>query len=437
MSTYNIAINKYIKSDRITASVEVIKYLTSKEVQKKYIIEEKILSPMKELYEDDDVCKVTECNLIKSIQPFSVINYNNDFDFDLYDIDNYFRRYKEYLHEFIYDNSTISETIKNIDDITKFYKLTLDSNESYIGIMILVSFLLCVAVILLLLIIPYIKKYEKQFKFLPNDFWIIFVFGSLIMSLSICTLFGEVMSIKCQMRRALLSLGFTLNMTPLIYKLISNFPEKNKVVHWISNHRYGFLGIVLSLNSILNILSFVKPYKIENKIQEYGENYRACVMESLFGNIMIHAVLTFVDLLIFVILFLLFVEWNIEETYRETRLMLSAMYMDFFVYIIYSIFDLINADNFYVHNLIKAIILFLISFSNYMFIYGFRILLAMKSSDEEEISVHKISSADEKNKKQIYFMNRSDSNSSSNNSSLTNFSNKMFEYHFRKASTID
>jgi len=111
---YNLGINKYIDEERKKAAVEFLKYVTSKEVQKEYIIKNSMISALTELYDDEEVCNVIECNVVKDAYPFSFM----DNDEKLFGDDNYHIKYRDIMFDYIYNNKTLSEVTKTLDDIT-------------------------------------------------------------------------------------------------------------------------------------------------------------------------------------------------------------------------------------------------------------------------------------------------------------------------------
>lgn len=65
---HNIGINMYSNIQKRNAVIEAFKFLTSKEMHKKYIAKNNYLTPISSLYDEDEVCKVVNCDFFKSIQ---------------------------------------------------------------------------------------------------------------------------------------------------------------------------------------------------------------------------------------------------------------------------------------------------------------------------------------------------------------------------------
>jgi len=75
----NIAINKYIDEGRKKAAAEFIKFVVSKETQKKYLINYFTFSAITELYDDEEVCSVIQCEVIKDALPFQLMSNDEKF----------------------------------------------------------------------------------------------------------------------------------------------------------------------------------------------------------------------------------------------------------------------------------------------------------------------------------------------------------------------
>jgi len=82
---FYLGICDYIEEERKVAAAEVIKYITSKEVQKEYIINRKSFSAINELYLEGDTCEHIECDVLNNCRPFSVFKH----DSLIYDLDTY------------------------------------------------------------------------------------------------------------------------------------------------------------------------------------------------------------------------------------------------------------------------------------------------------------------------------------------------------------
>ncbi|ORX64397.1 periplasmic binding protein-like II [Anaeromyces robustus] len=182
------------------------------------------------------------------------------------------------------------------------------------------------------------KNFNPFFKYLSVDFWIIFVFGSIIILNTAYTKLGE-----------------------------SNFSE------WVKNHKYIYLAICLLVEIILIGLSFIYKFDIYDVLVNGGQNFQICKMNNTFGKIMFGIMVTYKFTIIFVMLIYIFIEWNINESFYEVRFIVMFLYIDILSFILLFLFDIIIIKNYRSYFIIYTCILIIISISNYGFLYGFRL----------------------------------------------------------------
>ncbi|ORX75948.1 periplasmic binding protein-like II [Anaeromyces robustus] len=379
ISSYNVGINIYSDEKKINGAVEILKYITSKKIQKKYLIEEEIFSPISDLYNDKEVCKVRDCKVIKSLQPFNVINYDNDINSDEIEIDDYIRNYKEYIYKYIYEGLSLSYALKKIEDITKFYHLFIFSEYSKAGLIILVFFVIATMIMGSSIICLYHEKFKPKLTLLPRNSWILSVCGCFLIMCSILTLYGEVNSFACHIRRTLISTGFIISLFPILHKLACNFPEENIISMWISEHRYKCFFIILSINFILNGVLLSTSYDIKDTIIEDGENFQRCEMKNQFGSLLINILLGYEFAVILWILLFVAMDWNDKILHYEVRVILTMVLLDTLFFVLYDIINYLDIRNFFAYNIIVSSDYFLFAVINYTLTYGYRILTALFS----------------------------------------------------------
>ncbi|KAL6631525.1 periplasmic binding protein-like II, partial [Neocallimastix sp. 'constans'] len=401
---YNIAINRYSDSEKKKAAIEVLKFITSKEIQKKLIISKNYYSSISSLYDEEDVCQMIDCKVIKDMMPFSAM----DFDTKQFDLDFYIDKYKSYVYDYLYGNKTVSEVLKNIDDITKIYTFDIKTNNSLLGLVILIIFILSSIIIVSSVVFLFSEKYNLYYKNLPIIFWVFSPLGSFIILCSVLTFYGNMTVVK------------------------------------------------LTLNSITFIMLMISPIKIKNIIIIEGENSQKCDNYKSFGLVLFHIIEFYISFLIFSILLLIFIEWNYKESYYNVRFLLAAIIMDILSVIIYIIFNKIDINDYNIYGFILSIIIFILALSNYTFTYGIRVLLVLIQKkkddfDEEEfIKKNKIynerlsntttTKATNSFNKEIEFNSDSDSSSKNRRKSSVVSSNErrtsIFTENIRKASVI-
>jgi len=125
-----------------------------------------------------------------------------------------------------------------------------------------------------------------------------------------------------------------------------------------------------------NGLIIINPFSINNKIIENGRNYQICEMNAFLGNSMIISLIFDKFVIFLVISFLIFIEWNIDKIYYEVRFLFTILYSNALLVVIALIFDFIHIINYFVQFIIEETIVIFMAITSYMFLYGYRILLA-------------------------------------------------------------
>jgi len=424
----NIGINSYISDEKKNAAIHAIEYINSKEFQKKMIMDFRICSAISSLYDDEEVCAKVNCNFFKTLQ---LIQRPKEANYDTYS-----EKFRNYIYEFLYGSEKSANKVLNkINDIKKIYYISIKTDDTYVG---LLFFIICIVLsVLMLLSLFYLmnKKKMDHFKFLPKDFWILNIIG-FVTILNICFFgYGKSYPLKCNFLFLTLILGFTLTQVPLLYILASNYPEINKISEWIKYHRYYFLFIFIFFDLLAFLLIFFVPYGVETKIIDEGKNFQICLMKNQIGNMIINITLFCKFLLICLTSFLIFIEWNIKETYYDIRFLVSAIYMDILLFVLFVVISNIKIDN-YISSFVWYNILYIsISCVNYSFIYGYRIVYELiKINNEEEIFIKQLQENfkdDEDIDVSATYASKNYNNISVNTLNQEIFNNKLLNYHYR------
>jgi len=365
---YNLGINRYINDENRKAAIRALKYITSKEVQRKAVIEKEIFSLISSLYEEEAVCLKVDCNFFRAIQPVARPTYVTE------DYSSYSEQFREHAYEYLYGDKTAKEVLKNIEDITKIYQISLSSKDSLLGLLYLIIFSVISTIMLLSLSFLFMEKYELCFSFLPKTFWVFIILGLIIMMCESFTLYGELNTTKCHLRPIILSYGYTLHFVPVLYKLLINFPEENSISIWISENKYIFMALFILLDTILSVLAFISPYDVNTVIINNGLNYLTCDMSSKMGLIINYLSLIYKGLIMVFVLFFIFLEWNIQKTYFDIRCLISTVLIDFLSFIFLVILICINLKEYYIKYAIHFGILVIFSVSNFISLYIIKIL---------------------------------------------------------------
>ncbi|ORX79252.1 periplasmic binding protein-like II [Anaeromyces robustus] len=430
---YNIGISKYLNDEKKSAAFEVLKFITSKETQRDCILKFHVFSGIKSLYEEEEVCKVVSCPAIKDAEPFTFMGI----DTNEYNIDNVFEKYRKFLYEYLYENKSINEVLKKVDDITKYYYLTVKTDDSYVGLIILITFFVISFIMGLSLIFLFIKRIKRHFQFLPNDFWILSISGSFIYMCTIFTLYGDTTNLKCQLKMVLLSFGFILSLIPILYILIIHFPEDNEILGWIKEHRHHFLVTIIVIEILLNSLLFISPYNIVNVIISNGQNFHKCLMQDTMGINIFYLIITLDFIILLSILLLIFIEWNLVETYYYTRFLITIIAMDIVSLIIFTFISYIDINNYIAYNLILACNIFAFSISNYIFIYGVRLISPSEEGSEIDMNEQFIKKYKQDQNNYVYSISSEGGGGGEYSyNSKSDYSSELSSFHYRTSNSI-
>ncbi|ORX42915.1 periplasmic binding protein-like II [Piromyces finnis] len=415
---FNIGISKYISKEKQIAALKVLKFFTSKEEQKKLTTTYNVISAMTSIYDDEELCKSVNCKLIKNIQgavrPCS-------------SIDNY-EEYKlkviELVNDYLFNNKPAKDILTKIDNITKIYNFSIKTLNVSLVMFILLS--ITFFTILFSSIILFIPRFKRFFQFMSLNLEIVYIIGSLLILISGYTYFGVLKPIKCFYQKAFLILGITMIFTPILYKLIINFPEKNKVSEIIKSRKYTFILTFVIIEIILNSITLLSPYEITKIEVEDGKNFLKCKYSILALTL---SIIQYIAIfIIFVIInVLIFLEWNIIETYHDLRTLTIFIGMDWILLLIFIIFSILKIKNFLVVNIARIIIIIMFSASNHFYMFVIRIFLSKVNGNsmEEEKIIDKL----------LYFNNQS--NKTSNIVSSTTIENTNTLSELKTNSSIE
>ena len=439
LGSNNFSINKFIDKRRKEAAITFLKFFILKDVQFEYIIKDQFLGGNMDLYKKGEIsCDYVNCEVIDNIQPFSFLDNDKKF----FGNDEYFRYYQKYMLDYLFYDQDLDYILKRLDDITKIYTFSLNTEDSIVGLIIYIIFITFFAVIALSIVFVFVKKLEYRFKFLSKNLWILTTLGSLILLSSIITLYGEVSNAKCHLRTTLINVGFILSICPSLHKLISNFPERNEISLIFRINKYFTIVIIMLITVALNetyAMSSFTIYEVNGDgnpnldlNSEPRKHFNKCVMNSTIGNIIYYIIQSLNFIVILTLLALIFIEWNLKETALDVKYLATALFMDTLSLITLMIFNKITIENYILSNLVLAINILVFAVSNHLFIYLVRILPVFRPDTKFEDSrkiLGKISSSGHNGSNKRAFANSSynkptlSSTSSFNKNSMAFYSN--------------
>lgn len=373
---FNIGINKYINDYRKNAAIIVFEFITSKALQKKIIKNYKFLSAIPSLYDEEDICTNINCNIIKKIQFITRPTSN----FTSYS--EYSDTYRDIIYKYLYGNDSISNVIDNLEYLTTPYYISLNPKKNIYEFIISILISSFSIFMFLSMVFLFIKKYKPIFDFLPKDFWILYIIGTIFIMNIFYMDIGKIDIKKCQIKTILLILGINFNLIPLLYKLSINFPIKNIYSSWISRNRFIFFSLFIIFDIFIIFPFSISSYKIIN-LKKDGRIYKICEIERN-GKFFLYIILLMKDIFILIMMILIFLEWNIKKTSNEIKFILSIITTDILCLIIaYSIvYAKLKYKHYKEYHMFISIILFILSMSNYTFLYLIKIVkLFSKNKD--------------------------------------------------------
>jgi len=377
LTGYNIGVAKHIPEENIKASVEVVKYFTSKYVQKNFFVKAfNVFTAMKSLYDDEEVCEVLDCKLAKNIQSIPRPSLLVD------DYDAYSNNVIDFIYEFLFYKRPFKDILLDIDNLTRIHFFTIHSDIGLIAFILLIITFYSVLLSTIMLFIPSLKK---QFRFLSKDSWIIYIIGFLILISSETVQFGELTEAKCNLRNVLFTLGFSFIYIPIFHRLIINFPFSNKFTKWAKNNRLIFNGALIGFEILYNLLYLIKPYQLQDLIYENENNHSICKFRN-GSYVVIGIIQNIINLLIYIgIISLIFLEWNIMETFRDIRNLTVMIALSTPTLILLYVLNNFEMNNFKLLNLIHAIVTIVFVISNHFYMFCIKIIISKFSGQMSDI----------------------------------------------------
>jgi len=409
----NVGINNYISEEKIKAAVKAVQHMTSIEVQRKKLIEDKDLSFIISLYDDEEICQIVDCEIMKNLQfiprPSSLTNNYDDYSF----------RFRNYIYEFLYEGKDASYTLKKIDDIVKIYNISFNLLDSKEGFIILILTMILTVIIITSLAFLFIEKYKRYFNFFKIDCWMIIIMGFIINLSNIFTYYGKVIVLKCQLRIILNNFGFSFITIPILYKLIANFYVKYKVFVWIEINKYKFFLIFSLFDFLTSALTFIPTHDIKTINIKDGNNFQLCSINP-FGKMLLLFICIEKIFIILMIFLMIFLEWNIVKMKRDIKIITSAFNINYLTVIMLIILKFININNYKIYFIMYSTIVLIFVFSFYFFIYGMRIIHLFFKKDNGSKKNHNITSISKNNESVNY--------ETSNKTRSIN--HKFLQYHY-------
>ena len=359
----------------------MLEFLLSKEEQKRLIMLEKTFTGIDQLYYDDDICSIVDCDLYRNLQ------LNSHYHYEREDYAEYSKIFRKYAYEFILGNITASEALDKINDITYIHQIRLDNEETSYGIVLFIITIVLSLTIIGSSLFFYIERFKPLFNFLPLDFWYVIILGVLCHLASIYTEYGEIHPYKCQLKVFLYSIGYTLTFIPFLYKLVFNLLLIKQVTNSILKKRYIFLLGFIVCDVVLTLINLSASYGAKTILVGNGKKYQECKMNDSLSRVVAYLSFGYKIIIFIGLAILSFLEWNIKETKFDIHFLITVMYANILSVVMMCVFKLIKFDNYITFCILNKIFFFIIIVSNYIGLLGIRIVFGFFNKKKDELNV--------------------------------------------------
>jgi len=122
---------------------------------------------------------------------------------------------------------------------------------------------------------------------------------------------------------------------------------------------------------------------LEDIYVEDGQNYNKCHINNFIGNLFYRIQNIYILIIYIGIIFLIFLEWNIQETFYYIRIFFVVMIMDGLSLILIEIIKTLNF-NFKILYTIRSVIIILFLLTNQIYLFGIQIIFNIINEKKEE-----------------------------------------------------
>jgi len=390
---FSVSLNRYTINDEAkrNAALHVIKHITSKEIQKKHIIiNGHSLSAITDLYHDPDVCQAINCDVFLQSRPFTKLSVR--YPESGMDKFRYVDQVRSYAFDYIYGKTTLDKAIQNIKDLTQIYNLSINKNESVLGFVLFVFYIVFISIMIIAVEVVCIISRKTQYKyFLSDDFWIISILGTIVMMSSMLCMYGSLTPEKCQGRIALASIGFSMTLLPILNKLIVNFPTHNKISLWfdkVRNKYIFFIGSMIIIGFVNSLLFINHSFSLNHIDGSNGQKFQSCTVATGFGKFVIGLLILIKCIILLSILLLVFIEWSYKESLVEMKVISALVFVEVLAIILLITYSAFNLKMFIIYTLIFCSFALFFSLSNFVCIYILKLIPLFKK--EGEVTLHDV-----------------------------------------------
>ncbi|OUM60538.1 hypothetical protein PIROE2DRAFT_13694, partial [Piromyces sp. E2] len=273
VSGINLAINRFINEENVKAAYEVIKYLTSEEIQREIIVKKyNLYTAITKLYDDEEICSILSCPLVKKARTVPRI-------LEIDDTEEKNNQRSQFLNEFLFGNKRVEEILEKIIGEKKFYDYSIKNPT---GLIMFIVLLALIGIIVTIFLIFNQKKYDKHYRFFSKDMYWMYCVGIIITIGSEFFKFGNLSSFKCQMGYSIFFVGLTISYIPILYKLLITIPDVgNSLKFYWQKNKIKFIIIGVLIEIAINLLFIAAPFTVND--DKSHKNYNRCTMKSTFA----------------------------------------------------------------------------------------------------------------------------------------------------------
>lgn len=385
LSSLNVGVNKYISSEQQKAAFEVLKFFFSEKIQKKILTEYQLNISMKRLYDDKEVCEQLEqsqysitCDLMKKMK-FILRPTHQEYDYDRFS-----SKYQLILKKYL--NGTITSAKDAVEDIYNISYIYFIEVNSFVSLFVLIINNIITLSMIISFALIFTKRNKDYFKFLKKRYWLLFIIGLFLVSCYPYTGINKLSRFKCYIRPIIISIGFTVSFTPIVLKMIINFPLENKISHFIDRHYFSFILVFVLIDIISFIIYSISPLVVRTYFFDDKLNFQKCEPYSKLGQTIILGMVTYKGIILCIMAFFLFIEWNIEETREDIRSFTAILYANLLSIFLYIMICSIDVENYHIYYLLRVGPIFCYTITNLLMAIGIRLYYAnFKKDSEQEI----------------------------------------------------
>ncbi|KAG4105582.1 periplasmic binding protein-like II [Neocallimastix lanati (nom. inval.)] len=392
---YHLGVNKYITEEKKKKIAAVIEHIVEEESQKKISMQFGYQSALKDIYEDLFICgEYEQCQNFKTIQsilrPINVVENYKD----------YFKKYRNFLLKYLYEDSNLSECLSGIKYLTKVYVV----NSELVNIPYMTIIGVTDLVMIFCYCFAFTKKHRFKFNILSPFYWFLYLLGMIIIMSYGFTGIGKLTEFKCRIRPIVFSLGFTMSNTVLLIRMLTNFPETEIIFSRFCRNHFGKAFLIsIGFDIFLNSLALIEPARVET-VSDNDKLYYQCKVESTLNLVAVILIFVYKFAILLGMAVAIFTEWNIEELKYDVHYAIATLFLSFIACIIYLMVSSLNTIQFSLQFVIPAFITYIYAVSCFFSYFIIRFFLRFSEDEEsEEAIIKRICALDQSEKALNHF----------------------------------